>query len=718
MRQLCEKGVRGSGECSGESLKCGIYDRWLSLRGVSIEIITMADVIEEYTKKADAAELEIKNLMAEVENLKGKVGNRSSTEDENLKALTTKNAKLKYRLEILKRAVENEESLGSKRKPLDTFRSVSHQSGHNMQSIQEVLIDVFTSAVKASFPDVTGVPILVVPSTNIKFGDYQFNSAMLISQALQVKGIKVPPRSVAVKVMENLLTNPLIEKTEVAGAGYINVRISREHGIKVLNSVLLHGVLPPSHQRQRVVVDFSSPNIAKEMHVGHLRSTIIGESIARLLEYLGHDVLRINHVGDWGTQFGMLIAHLQDKFPDYRQVSPPIADLQALYKESKQRFDSDEEFKKRAYSCVVKLQNHESDYIKAWQLICDVSRKEFQKVYDRLDISLTERGESFYQGRMEVLVKRLETEGFFEEDEGRKVMWGSEERMGIPLTMIKSDGGFTYDTSDMACLQQRVEEERARWIIYVTDAGQANHFTILFQCARRCGLLPDGIRVDHVGFGVVLGEDKKKFKTRSGETVRLVELLDEGVKRAMDKLLEKEREKVLTPEELKAARESVAYGCIKYADLSHNRNHDYVFSFDKMLQDKGNTAVYLLYAYTRIRSIARTAGLSANDLQEAAKTTPVSLDHEKEWKLGKVLLRFPDVLIRVTKDLGLHQLCDYLYEIATTFTEFYDACYCIEKDSTGKIKSVNTGRILLCEATALIMAKVFDILGLKPVPKM
>lgn len=448
------------------------------------------------------------------------------------------------------------------------------------------------------------------------------------------------------------------------------------------------------------------------------RSTIIGDSICRLLEYLGHDVVRLNHVGDWGTQFGMLIAHLQDKFPDYLKTSPPISDLQAFYKESKARFDADPEFKNRAYACVVKLQAFDKDYIKAWQMICDVSRKEFQKIYDCLDIKLIERGESFYQTRMEAIVKDLEQKGLLEEDEGRKIMWSGDDS-SIPLTIVKSDGGFTYDTSDMAAIKQRLEEEKADWVIYVTDAGQAGHFQLIFKCAERAGIVdPSKHRLDHVGFGVVLGEDKKKFKTRSGDTVRLSDLIEEGLKRALDKLKEKERDKVLTPEELKSSQESVAYGCIKYADLSHNRNHEYVFSFDKMLEDKGNTAVYLLYAYTRIRSIARTANFSPNDIQELAKTASVSLEHEKEWKLGKVLLRFPEVLMKITKDLCLHHLCEYVYEIATAFTEFYDSCYCVEKDSSGDIVKVNHGRILLAEATALIMGKCFDILGLKPVSKM
>lgn len=447
------------------------------------------------------------------------------------------------------------------------------------------------------------------------------------------------------------------------------------------------------------------------------RSTIIGDSIARLLEYLGHDVLRINHIGDWGTQFGMLIAHLQDKFPDYLTNPPPIGDLQAFYKESKTRFDEDSEFKKRAYNCVVRLQAFDPDYYKGWQMICDISRKEFKKIYERLDIKLIERGESFYQTRMIAIVKELEERGLLENDEGRKIMWA--DGISIPLTIVKSDGGFTYDTSDMATIKQRVEEEKADWVIYVVDAGQATHFQLIFKCGEKAGIVdPKKHRLDHVGFGVVLGEDKKKFKSRSGDTVRLVDLLDEGLKRALDNLKEKERDKVLTTEELKKAQEAVAYGCIKYADLSHNRNHEYIFSFDKMLEDKGNTAVYLLYAYTRICSIARNANFSQEKIKELAKTTEISLNHEKEWKLGKILLKFPDVLGKITQDLCMHHLCEYVYEISTVFTEFYDSCYCIEKDSSGDIVKVNVGRILLTEATAQIMAKCFDILGLKPVSKM
>ncbi|XP_021925431.1 arginine--tRNA ligase, cytoplasmic isoform X2 [Zootermopsis nevadensis] len=651
------------------------------------------------------SEAEIKSLVHEIKELHH--GNiNDDTSDGVLSELLLQNTKLKHRLAILKRACEVQES------------KTRYSGRSSMQCIQEELVQTFTEAVEAAFPDVPDVGIPVVPSP--KFGDFQCNTALQLSQLLKARGVKIAPYEVAKKIVEHVGQNPWIGRMDVAGPGFINVTLSKTHGSKVLTALLQTGVRPPPLEKKlRVVVDFSSPNIAKEMHVGHLRSTIIGESICRLLEFLGHDVLRINHVGDWGTQFGMLIAHLHDIFPDYLTHSPPIGDLQAFYKESKKRFDEDPEFKRRAYSCVVKLQNMDPDYNKAWQLICDVSRREFQKVYDRLDVTLVERGESFYQKRMERLVEELKSNGFLEEDGGRKVMWGALSKDSIPFTIVKSDGGFTYDTSDLATIKQRIEEEKGDWLIYVTDAGQATHFQVLWGCAERAGILnPSHVRVDHVGFGVVLGEDKKKFKTRSGETVRLADLLDEGLKRALEKLKEKERDKVLTPEELKAAQESVAYGCIKYADLSHNRVHEYVFSFDKMLEDKGNTAVYLLYAFTRIRSIARLAGVTPEQLSAAAANTPISLDHDKEWKLGKVVLRFYDVLAVITKDLCLHHLCEYVYEIATAFTEFYDNCYCIEKDATGEIKKVHMGRLLLCEAVAMILECSFHILGLKPVERM
>ncbi|XP_014609121.1 PREDICTED: arginine--tRNA ligase, cytoplasmic [Polistes canadensis] len=674
--------------------------------------------IDAFNKRATEAEQQIEILKKEIEHLRESITNENAEKcdisKEDYASLQQENLKLKYRINILKRAVEARKS----KSQTEVMSGTTDTSVSNVISISETLFNLFQDAIAAAYPNLVNPPITVGVVNNAKFGDYEFSSSMQIFKLLNTGDIKTNPRAVAGNILAKVEPSPLIKKLEIAGPGYINVFLKREFGQQVLKTFIkARSVFPPYVDKKRVLVDFSSPNIAKEMHVGHLRSTIIGESICRLLEYLGHDVLRINHVGDWGTQFGMLIAHLQDTFPDYLTVSPPIADLQNFYKESKKRFDSDEEFKKRAYNCVVKLQSFDPAIIKAWQLICDVSRKEFANLYDRLDIKIIERGESFYQKKMEELVKELEAQNFLEEDEGRKILWG-EDRSGIPFTIIKSDGGFTYDTSDMACIKQRIHDEKANWLIYVTDSGQSVHFQTLFKCAKRVGILPSNVRVDHVGFGVVLGEDKKKFKTRSGDTIKLSELLDEGVSRSLQKLKEKGRDKELTEDELKAAQESIAYSCIKYADLSHNRNHEYVFSFDKMLDDKGNTAVYLLYALTRIRSIARNANITREQLKKAVEEVPISLEHEKEWKLAKVLLKFPDILIKITKDLHLHQLCEYCYEISCAFSEFYDNCYCLEKNQAGEIIKVNMGRLLLTEVTAIMMEQCFSILGIKPLERM
>ncbi|XP_062391978.1 arginine--tRNA ligase, cytoplasmic [Sardina pilchardus] len=660
----------------------------------------MGDPIAEYTARLLRQENEIKALSAQIDSLKNPV---ALGVPNHIDELREENTKLKYRLNILKRSLQEERMECTK----------------TMMNINLRLQEIFGEAIRAACPELDSAPLAVTPSQQAKFGDYQCNSAMAMAQMLKAKGSKVNPREIAEKIIQNIPENELIQSTEIAGPGFINVHLRKSFVSKLLTNLLVNGVQPPPlASRKKVVVDFSSPNIAKEMHVGHLRSTIIGDSMCRLFEFLGYEVVRLNHVGDWGTQFGMLIAHLQDKFPNYLTSCPPIGDLQAFYKESKKRFDEDEVFKKRAYQCVVKLQSKEPEFIKAWNLICDVSRKEFQRVYDCLDVSLVERGESFYQELMTEVVKKFEEKGLVEMDEGRKVVFAPGQ--SIPLTVVKSDGGYTYDTSDLAALYHRLFVEKADILIYVTDMGQGVHFQVVFAAAQMIGWYdPKVTRVDHAPFGVVLGEDKKKFKTRSGDTVRLMDLLEEGLKRSMDKLKDKERDKVLTPEELTKAQKAVAFGCIKYADLSHNRINDYVFSFDKMLDDRGNTAAYLLYAFTRIRSIARLANIDEAALRKAAETTEVLLDHEKEWKLGRCILRFPEILHKILDDLLLHTLCDYLYELATTFTEFYDSCYCVEKDrQTGEVVKVNMWRMLLCDATAAIMAKCFDILGLTPVQRM
>lgn len=681
----------------------------------------MSDVDSKLLEKRTTdAEKQAKQIEEELDKIAK--GDLSFVGDPKLDKLLSDNEKLKHRLAILENAIKAESSSNTAKKETRKRPNLimDINSIEGSICVLDELKNVFEIAITSAYPFLEDPPIVIsLSGNNPKFGDYQCNSAMPISQILKSKNVKTNPREVANNILNKAPTSPLIEKIEVAGAGFLNIYLNKALATHILSCILRFGVKPPPVKRERVIVDFSSPNIAKEMHVGHLRSTIIGDSICRVLEFLNHDVLRINHLGDWGTQFGMLIAHLQDMFPNYKTHSPPISDLQAFYKESKKRFDEDEEFKKRAYSCVVQLQSGQPDYIAAWKLICNVSHQEFQKIYDRLDIQITNRGESFYQSRMDKIVKELKDKGYLEEDEGRLIMWGNPEKHeGIPLTVVKSDGGYTYDTSDLATIKQRVEEEKGDRFIYVTDVGQYTHFMMIDACARRAGILKGDKKIEHVGFGVVLGEDKKKFKTRSGDTIKLIELLDEGLKRSLDKLVEKGRDKVLTPEELKQAQEAVAYGCIKYADLSHNRINDYIFSFDKMLDDKGNTAVYLLYALTRIRSIARTAQISNEKLLEECENSGFKLEHETEWKLGKVLLRFPEVILKVSSDLYLHSLCEYLYEISSAFTEFYDKCYCVEKDKSGNIVKIFYERLMLCEVTAKVMERCLDILGIKTVSKM
>jgi len=624
-----------------------------------------------------------------------------------LEQLKTMNQKLKYQKTMLERTLKEEKDRGREK----------------MFNVQNALVMLFRTAIDKAFPATGDIPVVLTLAMNPKFGDYQCNTAMAATKILKGAGINMAPPLVAKSITENLPANNIIEKCEVAGPGFINIHLRKTCVIDIVDKINKEKVYPPgvAGTDRRVVIDFSSPNIAKQMHVGHLRSTIIGESLSRLLEFVGLDVLRLNHVGDWGTQFGMLIAHLEDEFPNYKTEVPPIADLQEFYKASKKRFDDEPDFKKRAYKRVTDLQGGDADIKKAWLIICEASRKEFQQVYDRLGVTLKERGESFYNPLMPPLVEELKKQGLCTkadaEDDDRWIVRIPD--CENPLIMVKSDGGFTYDTSDMAAIRQRLVDEKGDWLIYVVDAGQGEHFKQVFGGAQLAGWYnPTAKRVDHVKFGVVLGEDKKKFKTRSGETVKLADLMEEGMKRSMDKLLEKGRDKELTKEELEAAQTSVAYGCIKYADLCHNRVMDYVFSFDKMLDDKGNTAVYLLYAYTRVRSIQRNTKKSTEELNKYIKDNTITLEHPKEWKLGKILARYPEVVIKCMDDLVLHPLCEYLYELAGTLTEFYDACICIEKNKQGEIVNVNMNRIALLEAVARIFDSGFFILGITPVSRM
>lgn len=638
--------------------------------------------------------------------------------------IRTENAKLKYRRDFLKNSIEEAKKIHGDFHPSSSnFQDILKTMDSSMINMSYLLTELFTSAIQAAFPELPPDQTVAVVQPSKKELAYQLNSAPKLAGLLKARGKSLNAVQVADEITKHIPPNEVIDTIKNV-SGFVMVTIKAAFASQIIRKSLIHGIKVEAPKKDRVVIDYSSPNIAKEMHVGHLRSTIIGDALANILEFLGHSVVRVNHVGDWGTQFGMLLAHLKDKYPSFKTSPPPISDLQSFYREAKKRFDEDEQFKKEAYAAVVKLQSKEPDMIQAWTQICDISRKEFKEVYDILGVKgLIERGESFYHDLMDEVVKDLIERGFLVEEEGRKLFYPkllAKKKGVIPLTVVKSDGGYTYDTSDMACIKYRIEKDRGTRLIYVTDSGQALHFEIIFACAREAGYVDSSIKTEHVGFGVVLSEDKKKFKTRSGDTVRLKDLLSEGRERARQKLIEKERDKVLTPDELNRAELAVSIGCIKYADLRSDKGNDYVFSFDRMLDDRGNTAVYLLYQLTRIKSIKRNANVeTATD--ELAKQIEVPLQHEKEYKLAMALLKFSEVMALVSNDLAPHLLCTYLYELSGVFSEFYDKCYVIQKlpNESGVLETkINYDRVLLCEATAAVLEKGLNLLGISSVEKM
>lgn len=556
---------------------------------------------------------------------------------------------------------------------------------------------------------------MVVPASNPKFGDYQANIALSLS-----KQLGQPPRAIAQKLLEHLDVTGIGQTPTIAGPGFINLTLEPTYLEAQLSDIQTDPRLGINQAKkpQHVIVDFSAPNIAKEMHVGHLRSTIIGDCIASILEFRGHDVLRLNHVGDWGTQFGMLIAYLREAYPEALTTANALelGDLVTLYRKAKQRFDTDTEFQETARQEVVKLQAGEEDSRRAWQLLCEQSRREFQAIYDLLNIKLTERGESFYNPLLPAVVEDLTEQGLLVEDAGAKCVFleGFTNKAGEPLPLIvqKSDGGYNYATTDLAAIRYRIQQDGAERIIYVTDAGQANHFAQVFQVARRAGWLTDEVVVVHVPFGLVLGEDNKKLKTRSGETVRLRDLLDEAIARAgadlEARLKEEGREET---EEFKAhVAKVVGISAVKYADLSQNRTSSYVFSFDKMLALQGNTAPYMLYAYVRIQGISRKGDINFEQLGTDAK---ILLQEETELVLAKHLLNLSEVLNEVEQDLLPNRLCQYLYELSQKFNQFYDQCPVLKANEPQR-----TSRLVLCDLTARTLKLGLSLLGISVLERM
>lgn len=543
----------------------------------------------------------------------------------------------------------------------------------------------------------------VAPCVQEAFGHYQCNSALRLSKLL-----KQNPYTLAEKIVAEFPRAPF-SKIEVAKPGFINFTFSPSFLSLQLQSQLedpLLGASRPLH-REKIIVEFSSPNIAKELHVGHIRSTIIGDALARLFEFLGQDVLRLNHLGDWGTQFGMLITYMKEVCPAVLQGKEPtdLSSLMHWYKAAKKRFDEDADFKMRSQKEVVQLQSGEKEATHAWKLICDISRKGFQEIYDLMDVRLTERGESFYNPQLKEVVRELEEKGLVTVSEGAKCIFV--EGFQIPVMVQKSDGGYNYDTTDLAALRHRIFVEKANRIIVVVDGGQSTHFQLIFAVAEKAGWLkPSAVKVEHVGFGLVLGADGKKFKTRSGATEKLIDLLFEAIQKAKEIL--QERHPDMDPKELDHLAHVLGVGAVKYADLSCLRTKDYTFSYEKMLRFEGNTAVFLLYAYVRIHGIKRKTGA---DMEEVLKRCKIALEHPSEISLGLHLRRFGEVLEMMVRDLLPNRLTDYLYELAEKFNAFFRDCRVEGTPQEGS-------RLVLCELTARVLRQGLEILGLKTVDKL
>lgn len=572
------------------------------------------------------------------------------------------------------------------------------------------------AALVAAFGDEYGTtdPLLVT-TNNPKFGDFQANVAMSLA-----KPLKNNPRAIATKIVENLDVSDFCETPAIAGPGFINFTLKTdylEQQLKAMQESDRLGIAkvdPP----QKIIVDYPSPNIAKEMHVGHLRPAVIGECFARVLEFLGHDVMKVSHVGDWGTPFGMLIAYLQEAYPDPQAAAEAATsgELATFYREAKKRFDTDDTFKENARQAVVKLQAGDAEVLEAWERVCQLSKRSYRKIYDLLNISedIIDRGESFYNPFLPAVMTDLKASGLLVEDDGAQCVFleGFTNKDGDPLPMIvqKSNGGYNYSTTDLAAIRYRVNEDKADRMVYSTDAGQSNHFAQIFQVARRAGWVPDEVVLSYAPFGLVLGEDGKRLKSRSGEAVPLQELLDEAIARTradIEARLKKEgREE--SDAFIQNVAEKVGIGAVKYADLSQNRISDYTFSYDRMLDLKGNTAPYMLYAYVRVQGISRSGNVDFSAL-----AADLTLTEPSEFTLAKHLLQMDSVLDEVAAELLPNRLCQHLFELSQKFNQFYDQCPVLKADEPAR-----TSRLVLCDLTARSLKLGLSLLGIEVLERM
>ncbi|EOV0244430.1 arginine--tRNA ligase [Salmonella enterica] len=547
-------------------------------------------------------------------------------------------------------------------------------------------------------------------SAKVQFGDYQANGMMAVA-----KKLGMAPRQLAEQVLTHLDLSGIASKVEIAGPGFINIFLEPAFLAEQVQQALASdrlGVSQPT--RQTIVVDYSAPNVAKEMHVGHLRSTIIGDAAVRTLEFLGHHVIRANHVGDWGTQFGMLIAWLE-KQQQENAGDMALADLEGFYRDAKKHYDEDEAFAERARNYVVKLQSGDTYFREMWRKLVDITMTQNQITYDRLNVTLTRddvMGESLYNPMLPGIVADLKAKGLAVESEGATVVFLDEfkNKEGDPMGVIiqKKDGGYLYTTTDIACAKYRYETLHADRVLYYIDSRQHQHLMQAWTIVRKAGYVPDSVPLEHHMFGMMLGKDGKPFKTRAGGTVKLADLLDEALERARRLVAEKNPD--MPADELEKLANAVGIGAVKYADLSKNRTTDYIFDWDNMLAFEGNTAPYMQYAYTRVLSVFRKADID----EQALASAPAIISEDREAQLAARLLQFEETLTVVAREGTPHVMCAYLYDVAGLFSGFYEHCPILSAEND----AVRNSRLKLAQLTAKTLKLGLDTLGIETVERM
>ncbi|WP_122575931.1 arginine--tRNA ligase [Pseudomonas viridiflava] len=572
------------------------------------------------------------------------------------------------------------------------------------QLIQQALTRLVTEGV---LPEGLTPTIQVENARDKTHGDFASNIAMMLAKPAGMK-----PRDLAEKLIAVLPADEQVSKVEIAGPGFLNFFQNTQALAARLDAALADPQLSvrKAGPAQRVVVDLSAPNLAKEMHVGHLRSTIIGDGVANVLAFLGDTVIRQNHVGDWGTQFGMLLAYLQEK----PATSDELSDLENFYRAAKQRFDESEEFAERARGLVVKLQGGDAECLALWKRFNEISLSHCQKTYERLNVNLTPAdvmGESAYNDDLANVVSDLKAAGLLVESNGALCVFLEEFRTAedtpLPVIVQKAGGGYLYATTDLAAIRYRSKVLKADRALYFVDQRQALHFQQVFEVARRAGFVHEGMQLEHMGFGTMNGADGRPFKTRDGGTVKLIDLLDEAEERAYT--LVKEKNPEVAEAELRSIAKAVGISAVKYADLSKHRTSDYSFNFDQMLSFEGNTAPYLLYAYTRVSGVFRKLGTPFD-----ASKGKIVLEAPQEQELAARLAQFTETLNNVAEKGTPHVLCAYLYDLAGLFSSFYENCPILGAENPDQQQS----RLRLAALTGRTLKQGLDLLGLETLERM